>query len=152
MTIQLYFYPATHLLLQQQVLQLLPLLQLATLLHHYLQLPIELKVPLGRDEGTRLDVPRPLALSAFSVTKRSLGDTGECGSGEIPFVGGVGDAYLVFGEDVGPDFRDFGALGSVRAAMSFGQSPLATPSGVPRPGRAVCYSGVNSPESGTALV
>ena len=42
-------------------------------------------------------MPRPLALGAFSVTKRSLGGTGERGSGEVPSVGGVGDAHLIFG-------------------------------------------------------
>ena len=48
--------------------------------------------------------------------------------------------------------RGFWGLGFAKAAMSLGQSPMATSCGVGTSGWAVCYSGVKSHDSGMAIV
>ena len=67
---------------------------------------------------------------------------------------GLSDAVLVDGGGCGPVFlcRRFWDLGFAKAAMSLGQSLLAMSCGVGTSGWAVRYGGVESHDSGMAVV
>ena len=78
------------------------------------------------------DVIRYVFLRSAGLSDSVLVDGGGCGP--VSFVGGFWD------------------LGFAKAAMSLGQSPTATSCGVGTSGWTVCYGGVESHNSGMAIV
>ena len=104
--------------------------------------------------GARDSTSTRCALGTSSRVLRMLTESGDVIRYVLLRSAGLGDSVLVDGGGCGPVFlcRGFWDLGFAKAAMSLRQSPLAMSYGVGTSGWTVRYGGVESHDSGMAVV